>query len=384
MRIVHCFRSPVGGIFRHVRDLARAQVAAGHAVGIICDSSTGGAFEGRLFDDLAPILALGVHRTPMQRHIGIGDLASAVRTYRLIKGLKPDIVHGHGAKGGVYARLFGTVSGARRHRVARLYSPHGGSLHYDAETIVGRLFFALESLMSRFTDQLLFVSDYERRTYREKVGEPRCPASLVYNGLADPEFEPVETAPNGADFLYIGMMRGLKGPDLFIEALALAERELGRPLSAVMVGDGDELGDYRHRVEELGLADRVRFHPPMPAREAFRLARCVVVPSRAEAMPYIVLETLAAAKPMIATSVGGIPEIFGDTAEILVRPDAAQLTGRMVEAASDFEAYEARMPDRETLKARFGVDAMARGIDAAYRDALTLRRGGSYKSDMSA
>ncbi|MCC6203462.1 MAG: glycosyltransferase family 1 protein, partial [Hyphomicrobiales bacterium] len=48
LRIVHCFRSPVGGIFRHVRDLTEAQVAAGHQIGIVCDSTTGGAYEEQL------------------------------------------------------------------------------------------------------------------------------------------------------------------------------------------------------------------------------------------------------------------------------------------------------------------------------------------------
>ena len=55
-------------------------------------------------------LALGIRRTPMQRHIGPGDSPSAWRTYRIIKELQPDVVHGHGAKGGVYARLFGSLS----------------------------------------------------------------------------------------------------------------------------------------------------------------------------------------------------------------------------------------------------------------------------------
>ena len=100
LRIVHCFRSPVGGIFRHVRDLADAQAAQGHAVGIVCDSNTGGAFEERLFEVARPRLALGVHRTPMQRHIGLGDAASAWRTYAIVKELRPDVLHGHGARGG--------------------------------------------------------------------------------------------------------------------------------------------------------------------------------------------------------------------------------------------------------------------------------------------
>jgi hypothetical protein len=109
LRIVHCFRSPVGGIFRHVRDLTDAQVAAGHAVGIICDSTTGGLYEDRLFEAMREKLELGIHRTPMQRHLGPGDVAAAMRTYRLIKRLNPDVLHGHGAKGGAYARLFGTL-----------------------------------------------------------------------------------------------------------------------------------------------------------------------------------------------------------------------------------------------------------------------------------
>jgi glycosyltransferase involved in cell wall biosynthesis len=366
LRIVHCFRSPVGGIFRHVRDLTDAQVAAGHSVGIVCDSTTGGEYEEQLFDQMQGKLALGVQRTPMQRHIGPGDLASAWRSYRIIKELQPDVIHGHGAKGGAYARLFGSLLRVSRSRVARLYSPHGGSLHYDENTLTGKLFFALERNMARFTDCLLFVSDYERRTYRRKVGEPPIPNVLVYNGLRAAEFEPVPEAADAADLLYIGMMRDLKGPDLFIDAFARAETALGQRLSAVMVGAGEDLPRYEAEVERLGLADRIRFLPPMPARAAFALARLVVVPSRAEAMPYIVLETLAAGKPMIATAVGGIPEIFGSGSPALVNADADAIAGKMREALSDLAAYKNLMPDMTTLKARFGADVMAAEIEQAY------------------
>ncbi|RWL81561.1 MAG: glycosyltransferase family 1 protein [Mesorhizobium sp.] len=366
LRIVHCFRSPVGGIFRHVRDLTEAQVAAGHAVGIVCDSTTGGDYEERLFEAMKDSLALGIHRTPMQRHVGPGDLASAWRTYRIIQELRPDVLHGHGAKGGAYARLFGSLLRVSRSRVARLYSPHGGSLHYDETTATGKLFFGLERFMARFTDCLLFVSDYERKTYRRKVGEPPIPNRLVYNGLRAAEFESVATAAGAADFLYIGMMRDLKGPDIFIDALTLASSELERPLSAVMVGDGDDLPRYHAQVERLGLKNRVRFLPPMPAREAFALAELVVVPSRAEAMPYIVLEALAAGMPMIATAVGGIPEIFGEGSPALIRPDPVELAGKIGMAIKDMEAYRKAMPQADELKARFGADVMAAEIENAY------------------
>ena len=373
LRILHCFRSPVGGIFRHVRDLTHAQVAAGHQVGIVCDSITGGAHEARLFEDIAPLLALGIHRTPIQRNIGPGDIAAAWRTYKIIKQLQPDVLHGHGAKGGVYARMFGSLLRVSRSRVARLYSSHGGSLHYDEHTAFGRIVFAIERQMERFaTDQLLFVSEHEMRTFVAKVGEPKVPYRLVYNGLRAEEFELVLPNDDAADFLYIGMMRDLKGPDIFIDALAKAADTLAHPLTGVMVGDGDDLPKYKAQVAELGLAERVTFHPAMPARRAFALAKTIVVPSRAEAMPYIVLEALAAGMPMIATSVGGIPEILGQSSSALIKPGSADaLAARMVEAILNPGVLRDVMPSPEVLRGRFGADVMAREIEQAYFDALS-------------
>jgi glycosyltransferase involved in cell wall biosynthesis len=114
----------------------------------------------------------------------------------------------------------------------------------------------------------------------------------------------------------------------------------------------------------------MRFLPPMPAREAFALAELVVVPSRAEAMPYIVLETLAAGKSMIATAVGGIPEIFGVGSPALIRPDPRELSNKMSAALADLNAYGSLMPDTADLKTRFGADVMAAAIETAYFAAL--------------
>lgn len=353
-----------------MRDLVEAQVSAGHTVGIVCDSSTGGIFEERLFDTLRPLLALGVNRTPMQRHVGPGDIASAWRTLKIIKELQPDVLHGHGAKGGVYARLFGSLLRVSRSRVARVYSAHGGSLHYDETTATGRFFFALERLMERVTDHLLFVSEYERRVFLRKIGKPKAPNSLIYNGLHANEFAPVATGPDASDFLYIGMMRDLKGPDIFINALAEAGRRLGRPMSAVLVGDGEDKPRYQAQAERFGNSAQATFLPAMPAREAFALAEIVVVPSRAEAMPYVVLEALAAGKPIIATKVGGIPEIFGNDSAALVRPDAGEIAGRMVAAIQDRAAFKASMPAVEALRSRFGADVMAAAIEQVYFAAL--------------
>jgi hypothetical protein len=78
-----------------------------------------------------------------------------------------------------------------------------------------------------------------------------------------------------------------------------------------MVGDGDDKPRYQARIDMLGLGERVKMLDAMPARKAFAMARTVVIPSRAESMPYIVLEAVAAGRPVISTKVGGIPEILG-------------------------------------------------------------------------
>ncbi len=371
MRILHCFRSPVGGIFRHVRDLVEEHRAAGHEVGILCDSSTGGEHEDRLFDTIRPQLSLGLTRIPMRRSIAPSDLAALYRSYKHIKSLRPDILHGHGAKGGVLARLIGSALRVNRYCVARLYSPHGGSLHFDRSSLSGKVVLQLERFQERFGDALVFVCDYERRTYEEKVGKPLKTARVIYNGIGEAEFEPVPAVISAVDFLYIGMLRDLKGPDVFIDAFARTERAVGRPLSALMVGDGPDRERYEAMISERGLGRRLTMMPAMPARKAFALTNFVVVPSRAEAMPYIVLEALAAGKPVIASRVGGIPEVLGvKSAALAVPGDATSLSDVMTQALQTPEWHDRVMPKPSDFKAVFSASVMADDMLHLYQDLL--------------
>jgi glycosyltransferase involved in cell wall biosynthesis len=108
----------------------------------------------------------------------------------------------------------------------------------------------------------------------------------------------------------------------------------------------------------------------MPARRAFGLGRCMVVPSRAESLPYIVLEAAAAAKPLIATRVGGIPEILGDGPH-LVRPAEEALAAAMLGVLRDPAGAAARSAAAVAgLRRSFSIDAMTEGVVLAYRNAL--------------
>ena len=371
LRIIHCFRSPVGGIFRHVRDLAEQHSKAGHAVGIVCDSTTGGAHEDALFDQIMPFLSLGLTRIPIRRSVSLKDLSSIKSSYDTIKSLKPDVLHGHGAKGGVIARTIGSVLRVNRYCVARVYSPHGGSLHFKQASVKGQAVFLAERLLERMTDAILFVCKYEQGVYETKIGRPRCTARMIYNGISDRDLQPVATNANAADLIYVGMMRDLKGPDVFIRAFAEAERIVGRPLSARMVGDGPDLDAYDNLRNRLGLGERITMLPAMRVRDAFAMSRLVVVPSRAEAMPYIVLEALGAGKGVIASRVGGIPEVLGGDSKALSEPGNVEALARtMSEAITNPEWIAETMPTEDQFRSQFSASVMADRVLSVYRERL--------------
>jgi glycosyltransferase involved in cell wall biosynthesis len=381
LRIIHCFRDPTGGLFRHVRDLCWAQSKAGHLVGIICDSTTGGPLEERLLAELAPSLALGITRVPMRRQIGLSDFSGARRVLAAARPLSPDVLHGHGAKGGAYARIAGTILRSSGRRVARVYTPHGGSLHFDRRRLRHRVYFRAERMLERLTDAFIFVSRYEADAFAAKVRQPRRPARIIPNGLREEEFIPVRRQPDARPFVYIGMLRDLKGPDVFIDALALL-RGRRRPHAAHIFGSGEDAANYRAQVDRLGLSGAVAFHEPRPAREAFAAGEVLVVPSRAESMPYIVLEAAAAEVPMVATKVGGIPEIFRQQAGRLVEPGDAEALARAMEAASTGidRARRDAAALRQIVAAVHTVEVMAAEAEDVYRKVLIAEARASGRS----
>ncbi|MFN6985132.1 MAG: polysaccharide biosynthesis type 4 glycosyltransferase UppD, partial [Rhizobium oryzihabitans] len=185
--------------------------------------------------------------------------------------------------------------------------------------------------------------------------------------------ETVPAREGAARFLYIGMLRDLKGPDVFIKAFARMERSIGQPMSGVIVGDGPDRDKYAAMIEKAGLSQRISMHAAMPARQAFALAPTVVVPSRAEAMPYIVLEALAAGKTVIASHVGGIAEVLGEDSEALVPAgDADALAQIMVKDAENNDWAKRVMPHPDSFKAKFSTPVMASDMMKLYRDLLSL------------
>ncbi len=362
MKILHVLRAPVGGLFRHVVDLAHGQIARGHEVGLIADSSAASAVAENMLAALAPKLSLGLSRFRIYRQPGPADAAAVWHVARRIAATGAGIVHGHGAKGGALARL-----APAGQSVLRAYTPHGGSLH---DAVGGRICILMERALKRSGGLYLFESAYSHDVYRRKVGKPAGSARVVHNGIRPDECAPVAPAAEATDFVYLGEMRALKGVDVLIDALARLQYG-GRRLTATLIGDGPDAAQFRARAAAHGLAGPVRFHKPMPARQAFALGRIVVVPSRAESLPYVVLEAAGAGKPLVATKVGGIPEVFGPLAGRLVAPDnVGALAEALVDAVDRSAASEAAATAlRARIQAGFSVDVMVDAVLSAYGQA---------------
>jgi glycosyltransferase involved in cell wall biosynthesis len=352
-----------------VCDLAKAQAAIGHHVGVVCDADGDSLTETRL-EALRPHLALGLFRVGMSRAIAPSDFFAyhAIRAHAL--GLGVDVIHGHGAKGGAYSRLVGASLKRMGKRLASCYTPHGGSLHYHPKSVQGRVYMGLERHLARSSDGLIFESAFSEARYKAQVGVPGCAMQVIPNGLGDDDFAPVSAQADAADFLFVGELRHLKGVDVLIEALAEIARV--RPVRAVIVGAGPDAETFKQQAAAAGLGDAVSFPGAMPAREAFKKGRVLVVPSRAESFPYIVLEAGAAGLPMLATDVGGIPEIVAGTRMALLPPDDVQALTRALRKALDDPAHAQEVAHdlKLAIAAKFTVSSMTSSILQLYYDAL--------------
>ncbi len=364
LRILHCLRAPLGGLFRHVCDLVEAQAAEGHEVGIICDRDTGGPVAEARLAELSQRLRFGVKRIKMARNIGFSDVSAVRTTTGLARKFGVEILHGHGAKGGAYSRLAGRT--LRAGGLRSFYTPHGGSLHYDRNSLKGRLYLELERRMAPFTDGLIFESRYSSLMFAEKVGAISTPFEIIPNGLREDEFARHAPRKDAADIVFVGELRHLKGVDILLEALAKISRT--RLVTAHIYGDGPDMELFEELARNLGLSDFVDFPGRVDARKAFGTGRLLVVPSRAESFPYIVLEAGAAAIPQIVTDVGGIPEIIGPHDGIMIKPENVRSLSSKIESfLADPAPFHRRADElRDRIRAEFTIDEMARKVTDFY------------------
>lgn len=371
LRILQILRAPVGGLFRHVRDLTTELGRRGHEVGVVVDSLRSDGLSAERLAALTDYVTLGIHSMPIPRVLGAGDFTTPFKIRKLAADLKIDVLHGHGAKGGLNARL----ARVGRNKRVSLYTPHGGVLNYKVGSPVGVLFRLIEQRLVPITDALVFESAFAQRAFDNQIGLGKARNAVIHNGLAPSEFEPIPFAPDARDFVFIGELRSVKGVDVLLKAIADVRAPDGRPVTLILAGDGPDRPDLEALGQSLGLTDRITFAGAQPARKMLALGRCLVVPSLAESLPYVILEGASANRPVISTDVGGISEIFGPTSASLLRAsDVDGLRGALQSAIDDPAAAQAEANTRLAyISDRFSLKHMVNEIEKLYRACLAAR-----------
>jgi glycosyltransferase involved in cell wall biosynthesis len=301
-----------------------------------------------------------------------------LREYRslqaLVARLRPGVVHTHGYR----ADVIGGAA-ARAHHVPTVSTVHG----FTGGGRRNRLYERVQSLALRRADAVIAVSAplVLRLT---KDGVPPRKIHCVPNGFA----ESVDTLTRAearkrldirAGALVVGWVGRLsreKGADVMLDALATADPKWHLSI----IGEGDELDRLRQQAAELRIADRISWHGHIAnAGSLITAFDAFILSSRTEGTPIALLEAMNASVPIIATRVGGVPDVVSSSHALLVPPEHP---GMIAEALSQLErdpsaAIARSAHARERLLESFSRTRWLGAIDAVYAAALRSRDGGS-------
>lgn len=233
---------------------------------------------------------------------GSWDRRMVARTGSVLAATNPDILQTHGYRPTAVATALG-LCGIDLPWVAFF---HGST----TENLRVRLFHLLDGLLMLRADQIVVVSSSQVDRFRN----PKRPVKVLTNAILDTSVTEIDDPrlPDTEEprIAVVGRLSSEKGVDRFLDAMALVER----PFQAAIVGDGPDGEELRERNRDLGLDDRVHFVGRMdPVGPVYRWADLVVIPSRSEGMPNVLLEAIQYGTPVVATDVGNIAEIIGGT-----------------------------------------------------------------------
>lgn len=382
-RVLRVFsRLNIGGPSLHVIHLSAGLVDHGFETRLVVGKTD--PHEGD-FLDMARARGVNLTMLPeLGRAINpVNDVRAMLRLYRLMRRERPEIVHTHTAKAGALGRV-----AARLARVPRLvHTYHGHVLSGYFNPVVSGLFRGVERALAPATDALLTVSESVKDDLVRLGVAPAARVRVMPLGL---DLEQLSgTLPRGvlrreagwaADARVVGIVGRLvpiKDLDTFIDAAALVAKAAPDVRFAV-VGDGEERSRLEAHARSV-LGDRVHFFGWRKDTEhVFGDLDLVVNTSLNEGTPVALIEALAARRPVVATAVGGTPDLLeGGRFGALVPARSPEEVARAIRAGLDSPSFSGRMAanGQALVLERYSVARLLKDMAALYRELLTERAG---------
>jgi glycosyltransferase involved in cell wall biosynthesis len=381
LKLLQVLEPSGGGSGRHFLDLCRGMHKRGHHVEAVYSPVR--AEEG-FVRELKAIGLPAVHAVNMKRAPGPSDFGYFLELRRIMRANVFDIIHGHSSKAGALTRL--RLPGSH---VPRIYTPHAFRTLDPTLGRGGRLIYGtIEWALARFfTDQLICVSDDEFH-HALSLHMPEKRMSVIVNGVAPPSCEMAQTlrasfgiAPDAFVFGFVGRLSVQKAPERLIAAFKSVAASV-RNSHLVMVGSGELEGDLRKAIAESGLQNRMHLTSAFTGPQAVPAFDLLVMPSRYEAMSYVMLEGAAAGKAIIATDIGGARTVIEDGRNGYILPnsdDTSALAKTMIQAA-DPEPFKALSASAENLKDRFTLPSTRRRPQSGRRSTCSSQPGSAERT----
>jgi glycosyltransferase involved in cell wall biosynthesis len=366
LKVTHVVLSlDVGGLERNVVNQVREGQRLGQEVAVLCLERPG---------TLAPqVEALGGRVGCVYKRPGIRPRTFA-RVWAALRGLRPDVVHTH-----QIASLFYSGPAARGARVPVLVHTEHGKECYASR----RRTRWLGRLAGAFADRFYCLSaDMARAAVAQRV-VPHRKVHVIGNGIDTDRFrdcggrEEIRSSlgiPTDAVVVgTVGRLTEIKRQDILLRAFARLRQRLSAA-HLLFIGDGPLLGELRELAAGLGIGGYVHFLGYQPEPERFYQAMNVfALTSRSEGIPQAALEASVAGVPVIASRVGGVPEVIEDgrTGLLFEFADEAALADGLHALATDAElAHRLSEAGRLRVEARFHVRRMAEDYHRQFLELL--------------
>lgn len=304
--VVQLLRAPAGGIRKHVLDIVNSLSNDGIKQIFITNMNDSDVDLTYLKNNPC----VEVHHVEIFEKPGIHDLKNLIKIFKILKNKKVDILHGHGAKGGLYARLLSKPLSTKC-----IYTPHGGSLHRVHGRFKNIIYDFAEVVLLPFTDIFLFESNYSADVFSQKIRDPKSKKMINYNGVDMPGIVSNHLYRPGEKirFVSFGLLRHLKGHDIFIETCSLLKNK-AIPFSYTIYGNGEFGSQLFELIKKHELMKEVTIlnYSGDVCREMQKYD-FVIHPSRFESFGYVPVEAMSVKVPVIVSHEGGLKEVVDES-----------------------------------------------------------------------